>query len=227
MVPEYYQELIHAELDDRLADQQRAELSRYLLENADARQLRDDLRRLNAALAQIEPVEPPAGLQESIVQAVRFRVPVNRPQPAWLSSAGFRYAAAFVGGALVTTLAFQIGLSHRSALDPADLTGTMTSPPHAATVPLQQGRGSATVRETASGLVLEYDLTAGDPVRIVTRVTGAPGADKSVARPQVELEVTPEGHWSSARRSDSGARALPTRRKVFWSGVTNFHVARR
>ena len=182
MVPDKYLELIHAELDGRLTNQQQADLGGFLLESPEGRHLRDELRGLKAALEQIEPVEPPAGLRESILESVRFRRTAAR---SWASPTTLRYAAAFAGGALISALAFQIGANQRSGLDPADMTGTM-SPPHAsATAPLQQGQGSATVRETPTGLVLEYDLAAGEAVRIVTRVT----APESAGSPNVDLEL--------------------------------------
>lgn len=182
MVPDKYQELIHAELDGRLTDQQRADLSEFLLEDAEGRQLRDELRKLNAALSGIQPVEPPAGLHESIVESVRFRRAAARSR---VSPTVLRYAAAFAGGALVSALAFQIGANQRGGLDPAEMTGTMSPSHRSATVPLQNGQGRATAREMPSGLVLEYDLAAGEPVKIVTRVT----APESAGSPNVDLEL--------------------------------------
>lgn len=202
MVPDKYLELIHAELDGRLTDQQRADLSRFLLENPEGRHLRDELRRLNAALARIEPVEPPAGLRESILESVKIPARVAPSRPSWAAPAVFRYAAAFAGGALLSALAFQMAASQRSGLDPADLSGTMSSPPHrATTVPLQQGHGSATVRETASGLVLEYDLAAGKPVKIVTRVTAPESADS----PKVDLELYSDGKLIERQSLEAGS----------------------
>jgi hypothetical protein len=110
-----------------------------------------------------------------------------------MSPVAFRYAAAFAGGALVSALAFQIGFSQRSGLNSSDLIGTMGPPPHEAKVPLGQGLGSATLHETAAGLVLEYDLRSGEPVRIVTRIAGARAANKNATGPQIELEVHSKG----------------------------------
>ena len=189
MVSDEYLELIHAELDGRLTEQQRAHLSRHLLENPEARKLRDDLRKLDAVLQQITPVEPPAGLRESILASVKIPATVAPPRRVWAAPAAFRYAAAFAGGALVTALVFQLAASQRSGLDASDLVGTMSPPHPAVATPLQQGQGSATARETSSGLVLEYDLPAGKPVTVVTRVT----APKSAGSPQVEVELYSEG----------------------------------
>jgi anti-sigma factor RsiW len=189
MVPDEYLELIHAELDGRLTDPQRADLSRYLLENPEARKLRDELRKLNAALEQIAPVEPPAGLRESILESVKLPPAVAAPRRVWAAPASFRYAAAFAGGALVTALAFQVASDQSAGQHTSQLVGTMSPPHPAVTVPLQQGQGSASARETPSGLVLEYDLPAGEPVRIVTKVTAPESADS----PQVEVELYTDG----------------------------------
>lgn len=181
MVTEEYLELIHAEIDGRLPESRRADLSRYLLEHPEARVLRDELRRLSAALAQVEYVAPPSGLRDAVLQAARLP-PSGGTGRRWGLPGVLRYAAAFAGGVLVSTIAFHAGKDGGAGIDVSALTGTMASQEaqkqdgasDGMSVSLEQGRGTASLRETPSGLVLEYDLAARDPVRIVTWVA-APG----------------------------------------------------
>src|SRR5262245_29832097 len=103
--------MIHAELDGELPDADRAELSRYLLANPEARALRDELRELGRVLDRAESVAPPDGLAESVLAAIGSRFPARSgarfgwsAQPTLL-----RYAAVFAGGLIVSALAYQFG----------------------------------------------------------------------------------------------------------------------
>jgi len=128
MIDEKFLELIHAEADGELPDEQRAELSRYLLANPEARAFREDLRNVCAALDRIEQVEPPPGLRESILEAVAAQAPVMAPivpRQAGQAPRVLRYAAAFAGGLLVSAIAFQVGFESRDGLVIEELVGTM------------------------------------------------------------------------------------------------------
>src|SRR5215469_17448352 len=95
MSVERYTELIHAEIDGELDAQQRAELSRYLLADPDVRALRDELRRVCAALDATPEAEPPPDLQDRILAAL----PVADPPRAErrLPALNWRHAAAAAG----------------------------------------------------------------------------------------------------------------------------------
>ena len=115
MIEERYLELIHAELDGELTAEQRAELSRLLLANPEARAFRDQLNRLFGELAKLEDVAPPSDLSASVLGALR--IPAG-PEPshirgrAWYAAPAFRYAAVFVGGLLASALLFGSGARH-------------------------------------------------------------------------------------------------------------------
>jgi len=73
--------LINAEIDGDLDAAQRAELARTLLADPKARELRDDLRRLCQTLDAVPLVDPPPGLQESILAAMPQMAPMSAGIP--------------------------------------------------------------------------------------------------------------------------------------------------
>ena len=62
--------LIHAEIDGELDGRQRAELARALLADPEIQVLREDLRRVCAALDVLEDVDPPQQLRQSVLDAL-------------------------------------------------------------------------------------------------------------------------------------------------------------
>lgn len=186
MLEEKHIELIQADVDGELPEQSRAELSRVLLANAEARALRDELRRTCAALDSVGIVEPPADLRGSILSGIKWPVAPSgssgrtglfgfRPQAPVL-----RYAAAFAGGLIVSAIAFQFGATHRAALDVTQVAGTMASqdpvansaPVDAVSVDLAQVSGSVRLFQSATMRVLEFDLAADGPLEVVVAHDG-------------------------------------------------------
>src|SRR5678816_424910 len=120
MIEERHVELIHAELDGELTAEQRAELSRLLLANPEARALRDQLNRLFGELAKLEDAVPPAELSASVLSALRAQAgpePTGTGWRTWYASPVFRYAAVFVGGLLASALLFGSGARHAAGPD--------------------------------------------------------------------------------------------------------------
>jgi hypothetical protein len=166
-------QLLNAEIDGDLSASDRAELSRRLLHEPEARAAREALRRTCAELDTLEPVEPPAELRERILAAFPQSAAVasrgGQASRRFLSSAStLRYAAAIVGAVLVGTIAFQ---ANRSVDDvDADQTaGTMADSPAAARagegamrVDASQVRGTITLVPTGRELGVRFDF---DPVQ--------------------------------------------------------------
>lgn len=178
MIDEEYLALIHAEVDGELPDAQRAELSRYLLANPEARAFREQLRNVCAALDGIEQVEPPQGLKDSIIEAIAAQGPTRvrtASRPVGRPPLALRYAAAFAGGLLVSAIAFQVGLESRDGLVVAELVGTMArSGVRAAaeridSVRLDHGqlRGDVSLYRTGSTLVLTFDVAPRQDTEVV------------------------------------------------------------
>jgi len=160
-----YTELIHAEIDGELDAQQRAELSRYLLADPDVRALRDDLRRLCAALDETVQSEPPPDLQDRILAAL----PVAQTARAErrVNPVNWRHAAA---AACLVAVGAVIFYSLRGQAPPAtDVAGTMAASGDVVTLDTVDIRESSLsgrvslVRDSAQ-LGVRFELTAPAPV---------------------------------------------------------------
>lgn len=183
MMDEKYLELIHAELDGELPDRERAELSRYLLANPEARAFREELRNVCAALSRIEQVEPPRGLKESILEAVAAHAPAQGrtvSRQAGQAPRLLRYAAAFAGGLLVSAIAFQVGFESRGGIDVADLVGTMAGSGDTSAsrridsmrVDHQRLAGDVSLYSAGTALVLTFDVAPQQATEVVVITDG-------------------------------------------------------
>ena len=183
MIEEKYIEFIHAEADGELPEQHRAELSRYLLANPEARTLRDELRKVCAALDGMPSVEPPTGLRASILEAAYL--PAERaastPMRASVSSLHrWRLAAAFAGGLLVSAIALQLGEDREAGLDVSQVAGTLASrdpvahsePVDTIQVSLDQAKGTVSLFRSATMRVVEFDLAVQQPLEVVVMHDG-------------------------------------------------------
>ncbi len=178
-IEEKYLELIQADVDGELPEQQRAELSRFLLARPEAQAAREELKRLCGLLNAVPAVEPPSTLKASILGAARMpdskaggggllRGPGTPPTM-------LRYAAALAGGALVSALAFQFGLDRRSGLDISEVAGTMVAqdpvagsgPVDTIDVSLDQVSGRVSLYRSASMRVVEFELAARQPIDVI------------------------------------------------------------
>lgn len=182
MIDEKYLELIHAEVDGELPDRERAELSRYLLANPEARAFREELRSVCAALDAIEQVEPPRGLKESILAAIATRAPAQErtvSRQAGQAPRMLRYAAAFAGGLLVSAIAFQMGFDSRGGIGVADLVGTMAGPGDTGarrvdSMRLDHGQlaGEVSLYVAGTDLVLAFDVVPQQATEVVVVTVG-------------------------------------------------------
>ena len=216
MIDEKYLELIHADIDGELPEQQRAELSRYLLANPEARAFREELRRVCAALDGIEQVEPPEGLRESILEALSAQRAARRfamPRVFRTSPLALRYAAAFVGGLLVSAIAFQVGTESRDGLGVSELVGTMAAREGASEavradaikLDLQQVGGAVNLYEAGSVLVLEFDLAPRQPIEVVAAYQGGEARFSRLAEPG---ERGPQRYAISFAKAERGESAV-------------------
>jgi hypothetical protein len=119
--------------------------------------------------------EVPEGLHEAIVTGL----PVAAPKSHGLRRTSFtsrpllRYAAAFAGGLLVSTLAFQFGKLDATEFGAGQLAGTIADATHAEArmiVNLDQVRGSITLTGAAESPQVVTSLKSSQPVSIVTRL---------------------------------------------------------
>jgi hypothetical protein len=152
-------ELIHVELDGELDGAQRAELEARLAADPAARDYREQWRRINAALAQLPSVEPPAGLGRrwqggSPAAPVRL---TSRPR-RWL-----RPAIGLAAGGMALALALGYGGLGRQLLDGNAMVGTIggaSSADGARRIPVDvEGvTGAIALLPSATGWTLDFDL---------------------------------------------------------------------
>jgi hypothetical protein len=179
MIEERHVELIHAELDGELTSEQRAELSRVLLANPEARTLREQLSRLFGKLAKLEDAAAPPELAASVLNAIDRNAPTPGPalpaRRSWFTGPAFRYAAVFVGGLALSAALLGPGMRGAKAPDVADLVGTIggpaganrQSPVDGTRIDLPQVSGTVNSYRLGTQLVLELDLEASEPVEVI------------------------------------------------------------
>jgi len=199
--------LINAEIDGELDAVKRAELARALLSDPQARALRDDLRRLCQTLDALEPVEPPAGLRQSILAALpqqtrKFRGFVFGSGAA---TAAWRQAAMLAGVLISGALLFELVRS--PAPEPTEVVGTIALAPAATLIDTVQLNGPVSGRlslyRDRAMLALQFEVSASTPVEVqvaseghVLQIgglgLGGPGGDNAAgSRPAVPLPGVP------------------------------------
>lgn len=165
------QELIQGDLDGMLSTSERAELSRVLLQDHDARRLQQEFRRTHQLLRDIPPAEAPAGLREEILAA--------RGLPARQGGAGLRrYSQPFYRVAAVVLVGvLVVGISEllRDSNAPTpDLRGSLRA---ASQDHLSLRAGNVEVRASlmrvGSTLRLELNSTTTIPSEVIARIDPA------------------------------------------------------
>jgi len=168
-----YVALVHAEIDGELDPGQRADLSRQLLADSEARALREDLLLLRKMLDSIGEVEPPARLRPTVLQSLPpvfpLRGSIRWPAQHW------RYAALVAGVLVAATLVYQTvdGPGPGSA----EVAGTIAAKRASATVDtVTLGAGPVTGRVSlyrdTGGLGLAFELAAREPVDVLIAADG-------------------------------------------------------
>jgi hypothetical protein len=176
MVDERLQALIQADLDGEISAAERAELARAVLEDPRVRQLQAQFRETDAALRAVPAAEPPGELTEIILESI---IGSPRAGSAGGSAKGlrgatlFRYAAVFLGGLVVASMAFYLAEPDGIATDPKDLAGTVAVAPDGAVLAdeasIGGAGGKADLRLMRSGrsILLEAEILGDDPSEIV------------------------------------------------------------
>jgi hypothetical protein len=165
--------LIHAEIDGELDGRQRAELARALLADPEVQVLREELRRVCAALDALEDLDPPQQLRQSILDAL----PQSTPSPArsWWPAPRLRYAALIAGVLAVGAILYETVENPRPAT--SDVVGTMAAagaPTTLDTVHLGNGvvSGRVSLYRDRAGLGLQFELLASAPVDVLVASDG-------------------------------------------------------
>lgn len=167
-------ELIHRELDADLSSAEQAELAQRLLQDPEARQLREAFRQADRRLKAIPPAEPPAGLRRGILSALRL--PGDSSSRSQSGTSGsrsvLRYAAIVAGAVLVAGLGYQLLDSGRPQ---PGLEGSVAAPALAAAaigdadMHFDGGTVHARLLRTGDGARLEIESDTTRDVTVVAR----------------------------------------------------------
>ncbi len=154
--------LIQGELDGELPAAERAELAGVLLQDAEARRLRDDYGQLHGLLRGIAAAEPPSGLRQAILEGTAERPARN---------SGYRLAASFIGALMIAGLAYFAGYGRGSD---TDLQGSMAAAPGAVSLRAAGIAVEASLQQDGDRHQLRIRASAPTPCEVVVRFD--PGA---------------------------------------------------
>jgi hypothetical protein len=159
--------LIHAELDGDLSSEQRADLARLLLAEPRLRALRDELKSLSSRLDAVGEVDPPPQLKDSILSGLPS-VPVA---PVYRkASFGHWRLAAMVAGLLTAGTIFYATVQGPPP-GSRETAGTLAAdvPSAVDSVAVDGGAvtGRATLYRDTTGLAIELEVSAAEPVDIL------------------------------------------------------------
>lgn len=165
MIDEATAELINTDIDGRLPEARRAELSRILLADPEARALHRDLQRLQRELAAVTAEPAPAGLADSIMAAIPAAAPGGRGSTAARS---WRSAVALAAGVAVVAVVLHVG-GLKEGIDGTAAVGTMAAGSGASapvTLDHPEISGSVRLRRGAGSLLVEIDVAPQEDVEV-------------------------------------------------------------
>lgn len=198
MIDERTAELIHADIDGRLPEARRAELSRVLLGDPEARAFHRDMQCLRERLDAMAAEEVPPGLADSVMAALPASAPGAGPQ---VPSRSWRHVLALAAGVAVVAVALRIG-GLGGEIDGTAAVGTMAGLPASAPVTIDRPEvsGSVQLRQAGESLFVDLDVTLHEDVQIVAvqagssgSLTGRAGATRQRQRLTLELPAGASG----------------------------------
>ena len=201
-----YMELIQAEFDGELNEDQQAELDSLLDESAEARATREGLREFAGLLGQIPSRQPPESLRQGILAQIEL-AGRHRPAPSrWAVPVAARMAMAFTAGIVVTIGLFRLAPVDIGPTDTRSLVGSMVNnqalpdelPRDRLEVGLETVQGSVELHRNHNRLMLEFEFDAKGPVNLALDFAGQGLQFEGFAH----QSVTPPGLRVSAESID-------------------------
>lgn len=182
--PKYF-ELIQADIDGEIDAAGKAELENFLAESEEGRAVYEDLETLCRSLDGMPSIEPPSHLRHVLMNEAPVRS-APRPAPGFLQSlfSGplLGYVGVFAAGVALTLALVDSDQISKGAFDEVTgLVGTVADPkfsaPKHGTISIDESEvaGTVTLRSTGPLLIVDFDLSARQPVEIV-----AGYSDKSI-----------------------------------------------
>jgi hypothetical protein len=174
--PKYF-ELIQAEIDGEIDAAGKAELETFLAESEEGRAVYEELETLCRSLDGLPAIDPPPHLRHVLLN----QAPVKAaPQPApgfvqrLFSGPLLGYVGVFAAGVALTLALVDSGQISKGAFDDvAGLVGTIADSsfvvPEHGTISVDESAvaGTVTLRSTGPILIVDFDLSANQPVEIV------------------------------------------------------------
>jgi hypothetical protein len=174
--PKYF-ELIQADIDGEIDDAGKAELENFLADSEEGRAVYEELETLCRSLDGLPAIEPPAHLRHVLLNQAPLKA---APQPApgllqrLFSGPALGYVGVFAAGIALTLALVDSDQISRGAFDDVTgLVGTMadskfSAPEHGMiSVDESEVAGTVTLRSTGPLLIVDFDLSARQPVEIV------------------------------------------------------------
>ena len=172
-----YFELIQAEIDGEIDDAGKAELEAFLADSEEGRAVYEELEMLCKSLDGIEQIEPPPHVRHVLMNMAPVTTPA-RPRETMIrrffGGAALGYVGMFAAGVALTLALVDSGQISRGAFDDmTGLVGTIADSefvvPEHGTVSIDESEvaGTVTLRSTGPILIVDFDLSAKQPVEIL------------------------------------------------------------
>ena len=182
--PKYF-ELIQADIDGEIDGAGKAELESFLADSEEGRAVYEQLETLCRSLDGMPPVDPPPHIRHVLLNQAPVKA-APQPSPGFLQRlfAGpvLGYVGVFAAGVALTLTLVDSGQISKGAFDDVTgLVGTIADsgfavPEHGTiNVDKSEVAGTVTLRSTGPILIVDFDLSARQPVEIV-----AAYADKTI-----------------------------------------------
>jgi hypothetical protein len=174
--PKYF-ELIQAEIDGEIDDAGKAELEIFLAESEEGRAVYEELETLCRSLDGMPSMDPPPHLRHVLLNQAPVKA-APRPEPGLLrrlfSGPLLGYVGVFASGVALTLALVDSNQIARGAFDDVTgLVGTIADsefvvPEHdTVSVDKSEVAGTVTLRSTGPILIVDFDLSARQPIEIV------------------------------------------------------------
>ena len=184
-IDQRYFELIQADIDGEIDEGEKSELDAFLAESEEGRAVYEELEALCRSLDGIEIMEPPAHIRHVLMNVAPVKAPPGPRRTMIRRAFGGRalgYVGMFAAGVALTLALVDSGQISRSAFDDVTgLVGTIADSefvvPEHGTITVDESvvAGTVTLRSTGPILIVDFDLSARQPVEIL-----AGYSDKSI-----------------------------------------------
>ena len=174
-IEQKYTDLINADIDGEISDEDKAALDAFLSENAEGRAFHAELSSLCTSLDAVPAEDPPRHLRHVIMNAAPRPV-AEAASPgliqSLLAAPALRYAATFAAGVFLTLSLINSGqISNQAFDDVTGLVGSVANPVDAelvSSISVDESTiaGTVSLRSAGSMLILDFDLVSADRIEI-------------------------------------------------------------